>query len=251
LLLPPVKIVPRAGGRLEAELAGVLEPVPSRDVVGPSANPDYLLGWGTVHDEIRQAYATLELAPGASLDEVKARHKTLVRTWHPDRYQSDPIGQAEALQQMRNINHAYQVLEGAISSSSIASETPSGEGSIGTDSERSPNQGDTAESSTSDLLDSFSVRLPRMSWGRGLSLGTVAAYLVLATTVLPGDPSTRGYIGRYVGRALGYFWLPLYLIWGGQTISRVREARILFQIIGWILLAAPGVVGLVWWAANP
>jgi hypothetical protein len=62
-------------------------------------------------DEVERAYATLGLAPGASPDEIKARYKALVRKWHPDRYESDPAGQAEAAQQMRTINHAYQVLE--------------------------------------------------------------------------------------------------------------------------------------------
>jgi hypothetical protein len=63
-------------------------------------------------DEVERALAILGLPPGASSDEVKARYKALVRKWHPDRYQSDPAGQAAAAEQMRNINRANQILEG-------------------------------------------------------------------------------------------------------------------------------------------
>lgn len=61
-------------------------------------------------DHLRQAYATLGLAQGASLREIKARRKALVRKWHPDRFQTDPVGQAEATQRMRAINDAYRTV---------------------------------------------------------------------------------------------------------------------------------------------
>jgi hypothetical protein len=63
-----------------------------------------------VPDPVRQAYATLGLAQGATLREIKARRKALARQWHPDRFQNDPAGQAEATERMRAINGAYQIV---------------------------------------------------------------------------------------------------------------------------------------------
>jgi hypothetical protein len=65
-------------------------------------------------DEVDRALAILGRAPRASSDEVKARYKALVRKWHPDRHPSDPAGQGEAAEQMRNINRANQILEGGL-----------------------------------------------------------------------------------------------------------------------------------------
>ncbi len=64
-------------------------------------------------DAVRNAYATLELSPGASAREVRRQFKKLVRRWHPDRFAKDPAGQAEAAGRMRAINAAYRLLQGA------------------------------------------------------------------------------------------------------------------------------------------
>jgi hypothetical protein len=59
-------------------------------------------------DETARAYATLGVAPGAPLDEVRKRYRALVRQWHPDRFARDPQGQAEAAIRMRAINDAFR-----------------------------------------------------------------------------------------------------------------------------------------------
>jgi curved DNA-binding protein CbpA len=61
-------------------------------------------------DEIRRAYATLGLQPGAAPAQIKKQHRSLVRRWHPDRFAADPVGQAEAAQRMSQINQAYRLL---------------------------------------------------------------------------------------------------------------------------------------------
>ena len=61
-------------------------------------------------DRLRKAYATLGLAPGASPREARIRYKALVKRWHPDRFNRDPQGQAEAARQMREINDAYHCI---------------------------------------------------------------------------------------------------------------------------------------------
>lgn len=61
-------------------------------------------------DDIRRAYAALGLPAGSSSEAVRKRYKTLVKTWHPDRFAADPQGQAEAGERLRVINAAYTTL---------------------------------------------------------------------------------------------------------------------------------------------
>jgi DnaJ-domain-containing protein 1 len=61
-------------------------------------------------DPIARAYAVIGLRPGASAQQLKQQYKRLVKTWHPDRWASDPVNQAEATQRMRAINEAYATL---------------------------------------------------------------------------------------------------------------------------------------------
>ena len=59
-------------------------------------------------DELARAYATLGITAAASLDDVRKQYKALVRKWHPDRFASDPQGQAEATVRLRAINDAFR-----------------------------------------------------------------------------------------------------------------------------------------------
>jgi len=61
-------------------------------------------------DPIARAYAVIGLRPGASSQQLREQYKRLVKTWHPDRWASDPVNQAEAAQRMRSINEAYATL---------------------------------------------------------------------------------------------------------------------------------------------
>jgi len=63
-----------------------------------------------VHDPLRSAYATLDLAPDAPLWRVRRQYKALVRKWHPDRFAGDPQGTAEATIRMRAINEAFDTI---------------------------------------------------------------------------------------------------------------------------------------------
>ena len=72
-------------------------------------------------DPIARAYAQLGIPPGTSPARLRKQYRALVRKWHPDRFASDPQGQAEAADRMREINAAYQlILEGGASPSSSA-----------------------------------------------------------------------------------------------------------------------------------
>lgn len=62
-------------------------------------------------DDTRRSYAVLGLPPGSPYPAVRKRYMSLVKTWHPDRFASDPQGQAEAGERLRVINTAYSTLE--------------------------------------------------------------------------------------------------------------------------------------------
>jgi curved DNA-binding protein CbpA len=61
-------------------------------------------------DELARAYAILGLRPGAPLGAIRSRYRALAKRWHPDRYATDPQGQAEAAIEMRAITGAYSHL---------------------------------------------------------------------------------------------------------------------------------------------
>jgi DnaJ domain len=60
---------------------------------------------------LHQAFATLDLDPRASADDVRRSYRELVKVWHPDRFQGDPALQARASERLRAINEAYDVLQ--------------------------------------------------------------------------------------------------------------------------------------------
>ena len=66
-----------------------------------------------MRDDARRAYATLGLPFGAAPGDVKRRYRMLVKTWHPDRFASDPAGQAAACDRLTHINNAYRLLLGS------------------------------------------------------------------------------------------------------------------------------------------
>jgi DnaJ domain len=70
----------------------------------------------------RRAYATLGVNPGATPDEVRRQYLTLAKRWHPDRYTTDPAGQAEAAMRMRDLNSAYETILATLSSDAPSSD---------------------------------------------------------------------------------------------------------------------------------
>lgn len=60
--------------------------------------------------EIRKYYANLELPIGASLPEVKAAYRRLMRRYHPDRHQKDPDRIKAANELAQRLREAYDGL---------------------------------------------------------------------------------------------------------------------------------------------
>lgn len=60
--------------------------------------------------ECRRWYRILELEPGASVAEVKAAYRRMLRKYHPDRHARDPEKFAAATELMRRITEAHDGL---------------------------------------------------------------------------------------------------------------------------------------------
>ena len=56
-------------------------------------------------------YKVLGVSRSASEDEVKAAYRELVKKYHPDKYQNNPLGDL-AEEKMQEINEAYEALTG-------------------------------------------------------------------------------------------------------------------------------------------
>ena len=57
----------------------------------------------------KNPYEVLGLKPGATEEEIKAAYRELVKKYHPDRYQDNPLNDL-AEDKMREINEAYETL---------------------------------------------------------------------------------------------------------------------------------------------
>lgn len=63
--------------------------------------------------ELEQCYRLLEVAPGASAEDIRGAYLVMVNVWHPDRFQHDPSLQARAAEKLRAFNRAFQVIKDA------------------------------------------------------------------------------------------------------------------------------------------
>jgi len=55
----------------------------------------------------KEYYQALDLPYGASFEEVKAAYKRLIKQYHPDKFQSDPQKQKNAIELTQKLNIAY------------------------------------------------------------------------------------------------------------------------------------------------
>ena len=57
--------------------------------------------------KVNRDYATLDIEPSASPEEVQRAYKDLVQVWHPDRFAHDSRLQRKAQAKLQAINDAY------------------------------------------------------------------------------------------------------------------------------------------------
>ncbi len=58
--------------------------------------------------DLRECYRILDVAPEASLEDVKRAYRELVKVWHPDRFVHDPKLQIKAQEKLKVINSAFE-----------------------------------------------------------------------------------------------------------------------------------------------
>lgn len=56
-------------------------------------------------------FNTLELKPGASMQDVKNAYYSLIKVWHPDRFYNHPRFYEKALEKTKQLNVAYHEIE--------------------------------------------------------------------------------------------------------------------------------------------
>jgi len=65
----------------------------------------------TPEDELRRAYAALEVPFGADFATVRKSYRALMRKYHPDRHTDSPEKQKSATELAQKLSAAYQVIE--------------------------------------------------------------------------------------------------------------------------------------------
>jgi molecular chaperone DnaJ len=79
---------------------------------------------------MRNPYEVLGIKEGASKEEIKAAYRALVKKYHPDKHQNNPLGDL-AEEKMQEINEAYEFLMnggGAARRSKYSNSSSSGQG---------------------------------------------------------------------------------------------------------------------------
>lgn len=60
--------------------------------------------------DVLKCYEILELAPGATAEQVRKAYIELAHVWHPDRFVSNPVLRARAQHKMQEIDEAYRAI---------------------------------------------------------------------------------------------------------------------------------------------
>jgi hypothetical protein len=130
--------------------------------------------------DLRHAYAVLGVWPPVTRPRLKRRYKALVRRWHPDRYHSDPAGQAEATQRLRDINIAYQLVAASMRLAE-APQSPARRVPTGPPFSWSRDRVDAIV----DSMNRMNRLSPEMSVQRWVSIAVVVVYVVAGLIVIP------------------------------------------------------------------
>ena len=121
----------------------------------------------------------LELDSHATQKEIKTAYRTLIKVWHPDRFQGDQTLRYSAEQKLKNVNIAYRILTDTSEPKRSSKPTPPGAAS-----QTEPATTKTAADWTPEIdrATMLSIRLRRM-------FGLLFKIAVLAFAIL---------IGRYI-----------------------------------------------------
>jgi len=102
---------PAAGSRSTGAAPGAK----SADTSGPGSSRatggSHTQGKHSPEDELRRAYAALEVPFGADFATVRKSYRALMRKYHPDRHTGSPEKQKSATELAQKLSAAYQVIE--------------------------------------------------------------------------------------------------------------------------------------------
>ena len=65
----------------------------------------------SAEDEVRRAYAALEVPLGSNFETVRKSYRTLMRKYHPDHHSGSPEKQKTATELAQKLTEAYKLLE--------------------------------------------------------------------------------------------------------------------------------------------
>lgn len=82
----------------------------------------------TIRRMMMNPYEVLGIKEGASQEEIKAAYKALVKKYHPDRYQNNPLADL-AEEKLQQINEAYDMLTNNAGAGSYSNSYGQGAGS--------------------------------------------------------------------------------------------------------------------------
>jgi len=63
--------------------------------------------------DLKWAYHVIGADHADTAESLKDRYRTLVKTWHPDKFANDPVMRERAEKKMKQINSAYQMVRDA------------------------------------------------------------------------------------------------------------------------------------------
>lgn len=199
--------------------------------------------------DVQQACTVLGLNAPITEARLKSQYRTLAKRWHPDRFKAGSTAQADAATRMVEINEAFRLLAGTLTVDVARSSTvQTARSRAGTLSQQ-----DIEEIIASINQSNAWTFLPEMNVSRWLSIVALAAY-ISAVSASWSQALAEPAVNRAMGRALAYFWLPLFVIWYADAQSAPREAQIPLRIAGWALMAGPAIVWLMAamrWTALP
>jgi DnaJ-domain-containing protein 1 len=67
--------------------------------------------WPAPEDEVRRAYAALEVPMGSNFETVRKSYRALMRRYHPDHHSESPEKQKTATELTQKLTEAYKLLE--------------------------------------------------------------------------------------------------------------------------------------------
>lgn len=157
--------------------------------------------------EIERALEILGVGPDSTPQDIKLAYRDLAKVWHPDRFPNDSRVRRKAEEKLKEINHAYKVLQGYDPVSRGRSRPnanrktepkPENEHQRPDDSEQyssSPPFGRKGDGRTASPIPKFKNRIPRWAYIIGVILAIrVGGHLVeMSKTERTYRPSTPTY----------------------------------------------------------